>query len=177
MRTRLWVCLSLLTVMSASISAQNMGRGKVDYGGEIVEVPCGLDTDSTNQILDFGEITAQSGDGLKKQFKVKLVDCELASKVKPGYSYRKANIAFYGEADEQDKSLLAVKGDARGLSIHLFRNESGGQKKISLGDSKNDYDIVEGDNTMHFMTEVKVNERKMRAGDFYATLQFVVSYF
>ncbi len=176
MRTRLWFCLSLLAVMSTSISAQNMGRGKVEIGGEIVEVPCGLATESRSQALDFGDITAQSGAKLQKQLMIKLVDCELASKTRPGYKYHKARIAFYGEADEQDDSLLALKGEAKGISLHLYRNDSGQQRKISLQDEKNDFDIVEGDNTMRLTTEIRVDQSKMRAGDFYATLQFIVSY-
>jgi len=174
MRTDLLVCFGLLFAVAASASAKNMGKGKVGFEGEIVEVPCSIATESREQAVSFGDISARSGANLRKEVVIRLVDCELGSKQRPGYIYETAQIKFSGEADPNDPTLLAIKGDAKGLSFHLSTDEGA---KISLDTSKHDYELVEGNNTLRFLTELKVDKNQQRAGNFYATLRFIFSYF
>lgn len=102
--------------------SENQGHGKVSLGGTIVETPCGIASDSLDQTVDFGLISmsdaSQDGQsvliGSRRHFTIKLVNCELASQVKPDFIYRAANVTFDGTADSRDPSLLGVYGEAKG---------------------------------------------------------------
>ncbi len=173
MRTKIRVLFGLVIAASMSFTfAQNMGKGKVDFGGEIVIVPCGLDTNSRNQLIDLGTINPAQGVQPRRLVQIKLVDCELSNKNKPAFS--RAQIAFYGEPDAQYADQLGLKGDARGIRLFILNSQL---QKISLGKTLSDYEIVEGDNTLRFFTELQVDQNRVRAGSFATTLQFVVSYF
>ncbi|MBP6860746.1 MAG: type 1 fimbrial protein [Neisseriaceae bacterium] len=176
MSIRFLSCAGLIMIsLPAWGWASHQGRGQVDFNGEIVEVPCNIDTNSRDQTLSYGVVSAKSN-GLQshKAFDIKLVDCTLASQNKPGYVYRKASIVFYGQPDPYDSSLLGVSGSAEGLGIKLLNHN---QQHIVLGETHNDYELVNGDNSIHFFTELKFNQQPLKAGEFQALLQFVVSYF
>ncbi len=173
MRVRLWVCLFVLAY-SLPAQARNLGEGKVGFGGAVIEVPCNIDTPSLDQAIDYGEVAINKANGLRKQFDIKLLDCVLASASKPGYHYRKANITFYGQPDDRDKTLLGVSGSAQGVAIYL---EDQNQKAIVLGATHHDYDLVSGDNHIRFMTELRVDNDRRGVGHFSGLLQFLVSYF
>lgn len=114
--------LIALSVGNAAAAAKNQGHGKVSLGGTIVETPCGIASDSLDQTVDFGLISmsdaSQDGQsvliGSRRHFTIKLVNCELASQVKPDFIYRAANVTFDGTADSRDPSLLGVYGEAKG---------------------------------------------------------------
>ncbi|MBP6862944.1 MAG: type 1 fimbrial protein [Neisseriaceae bacterium] len=174
MRTkiRVYFSLFLFLVAATEASAQNMGRGKVDFGGEIVVVPCGLAMESQHQLIDLGDINATATTQPQREVKIQLVDCELARKDQPGFSL--AQVAFYGMRDATYPDQIGLQGEAKGVHLSLLNQQ---RQKISLGKTLSDYEIVEGDNTLRFFTELRINQREARAGHFAATLQFIVSYF
>lgn len=168
-------CVGLMLLTLPGLGwASHQGRGQVDFNGEIVEVPCNIDTDSLDQTIDYGVVSGRNTQQLHKAFDIKLVDCQLASQSKPGYIYRKASITFYGQPDANDVTLLGVSGDAKGLAIKLTNQH---QQHIVLGESHDDYELVNGDNNIRFFTELKISNQHRKAGEFQALLQFIVSYF
>ncbi|MBP6344979.1 fimbrial protein [Neisseriaceae bacterium CLB008] len=174
MSIRFLSCLGLMLLSMPALSwASQQGRGQVDFNGEIVEVPCNIDTNSLDQTIDYGVVSARNTQQLRRAFEVKLVDCQLASQSKPGYIYRKANITFYGQPDAEDLTLLGVNGSAKGLAIKLTDQN---QQHIMLGEAHYDYELVNGDNHIRFFTELKVSNQHRKAGEFQALLQFIVSY-
>ncbi len=174
MSIRFLSCMGLMLLSLPTVGwASQQGRGQVDFNGEIVEVPCNIDTSSRDQTIDYGVVSARETQNLRKSFDIKLVDCQLASQVKPGYIYRKANITFYGQADVDDSTLLGVTGSAEGVAIKLIDQS---QRHIILGEDHYDYELVNGDNRIRFFTELKINNQHSKAGEFQALLQFIVSY-
>nr|WP_240504934.1 hypothetical protein [Serratia liquefaciens] len=115
------VLLIALSLCSAEATAKNQGHGTLNLGGEIVETPCGIASESLDQTVDFGLISMTDAAldtqpvliGSRRNFEIKLVNCELASIVKPDFIYRAATVTFNGIADSRDPDLLGVYGEAR----------------------------------------------------------------
>lgn len=124
--------LIALSIGSASATAKTQGHGKVSLGGEIVETPCNIAGDSLDQTVDFGLVSMSDAGrdaqpsliGSRRHFAIRLVNCELASQIKPDFIYRAANLTFSGIADSQDPQWLAVQGEARGMAIELLTDAS-----------------------------------------------------
>ncbi|KKZ16527.1 fimbrial protein [Serratia marcescens] len=173
--------LIALSVGSAAAAVKNQGHGKVSLGGTIVETPCGIASDSLDQTVDFGLISmtdaSQDGQsvliGSRRHFTIKLVNCELASQVKPDFIYRAANVTFDGTADSRDPSLLGVYGEAQGVAIELLTDAG---TPIPLGSTTADYQIVAGDNTLRFGVQLRLHPDKARAGGFSSLAKFTLSY-
>lgn len=169
--------LLLAMFISIQAHAKDAGHGLVTMGGEIVETPCGLDNDSLDQTVDFGLHTVKEAlrviPDSRREFVIHLTNCELASTVKPGYFYHKVNVTFNGLADSADASLLGVSGEAQGIAIQL-QDING--IPISLGEPSADYELLNGDNTLHLGALLKTHGNNVQAGEFHSLAQFVLSY-
>ncbi|CAI0912349.1 Fimbria A protein precursor [Serratia entomophila] len=181
MKTHFWGALLITLSVCSTAAAKDQGHGKVSLGGEIVETPCGIAGESLDQSVDFGLISisdaAQGANpaliGSRRTFEIKLVNCELASQVKPDFIYRAANVTFDGTADSRDPALLGVQGTARGVAIELL-TESG--VPIPLGSTTADYLIVTGDNRLRFGAQLRIHSDRARAGEFSSLAKFTLSY-
>ena len=135
--------LIALSVGNAAAAAKNQGHGKVSLGGTIVETPCGIASDSLDQTVDFGLISAsdasQDGQsvliGSRRHFTIKLVNCELASQVKPDFIYRAANVTFDGTADSRILLCWAFtarrRGGYRAVDRCRHRSRSAARRRIT----------------------------------------------
>ncbi|WP_367671448.1 fimbrial protein [Serratia symbiotica] len=182
MTTHFWAALLImLSVCSMAALAKEQGHGKISLGGEIVETPCGIAGENVDQSVDFGLISmrdaAQGAQpvlvGSRRNVEIKLINCELASRVRPGLLYRTANITFDGIADSLDPELLGVYGKAQGIAIELL-NSTGAP--IPLGSTTADYLSVAGDNTLRFGTQLRIHPDKARAGRFSSLARLTLSY-
>ncbi|CAI1983983.1 type 1 fimbrial protein [Serratia marcescens] len=173
--------LIALSIGSASATAKTQGHGKVSLGGEIVETPCNIAGDSLDQTVDFGLVSMSDAGrdaqpsliGSRRHFAIRLVNCELASQIKPDFIYRAANLTFSGIADSQEPQWLAVHGEARGMAIELLTDAG---TPIPLGSTTADYLIVAGDNTLRFGAQLRIHPDRARAGGFSSLAKFTLSY-
>ncbi|CAI1950582.1 fimbrial protein [Serratia ficaria] len=182
MKSRFWGALLVaLSVCSTAATAKDQGHGKVSLGGEIVETPCGIASESVDQTVDFGLISMSDAAqgaapvliGSRRSFAIRLVNCELASQVKPDFVYRAANVTFDGTADRRDPELLGVHGEAQGVAIELLTDAG---TPIPLGSTTPDYLIVAGDNQLRFGAQLHIYPDKARAGGFSSLARFTLSY-
>lgn len=182
MTTRIWSALLIaFSVCSAEATAKNQGHGTVSLGGEIVETPCGIAGESLDQSVDFGLISMTDAAldaqpaliGSRRNFEIKLVNCELASTLKPDFIYRAATVTFDGTADSRDPELLGVYGEAQGVAIELL---TAAGTPIPLGSTTADYQIVAGDNTLRFGAQLRIHPDRARAGGFSSLAKFTLSY-
>ncbi|MGO2366981.1 MAG: fimbrial protein [Serratia sp. (in: enterobacteria)] len=184
MTNPIWgVLLIALSVCSAEAeaAAKNQGHGTLSLGGEIVETPCGIASESLDQTVDFGLVSMTDASlgsqpvliGSRRNFEIKLVNCELASIVKPDFIYRAATVTFDGTADSRDPALLGVYGEAQGVAIELL---TAAGTPIPLGSTTADYQIVAGDNTLRFGAQLRIQPDRARAGGFNSLAKFTLSY-
>ncbi|AHG20038.1 fimbrial protein [Chania multitudinisentens RB-25] len=182
MTTRFWGALLVtLSVCGTSAVAKNQGYGRVYLGGEIVETPCGIASDSLDQTIDFGLISiADAAPGSqpllissRRYFQIKLVNCVLASQIKPGVSYHAMNVIFDGAADNEEPELLAVTGAAKGIAIELLTDAG---SRLALGSSTADYLLVDDHNVLNFSAQLKLHPGYAQAGEFSSLVKFTLSY-
>lgn len=182
MTTRFWGALLVtLSVCSATAAAKGQGSGTVHIGGEIVETPCGIASDSLDQTIDFGLMSmtdATPGSqplliSSRRYFQIELVNCTLASQIKPGFAYRAMNVIFDGTPDHEEPELLAITGDAKGVAIELLTDEG---NRLALGKSTADYLLVDGHSRLSFSAQLKLHPDYARAGGFNSLVKFTLSY-
>ncbi|MFZ1871556.1 MAG: fimbrial protein [Chania sp.] len=182
MTIRLWGALFItFSVFSVSAAAKNQGSGKVNLGGEIVETPCGIASDSLDQTIDFGLMSMTDATpgpqplliSSRRYFHIKLVNCLLAIPDKPGFAYRTLNVIFDGVADEEEPELLAISGEAKGVAIELLTDTG---NRLPLGDSTADYLLLDAHNVLNFSAQLKLHPDVAHAGEFNSLVKFTLSY-
>ncbi|HDI5876675.1 TPA: fimbrial protein, partial [Escherichia coli] len=76
--------------LCAVAHAANQGQGVVNFKGTVIDAPCGIDPDSADQTIDFGQISKShldaDGISVKKDLNIKLVNCEPNKSVKVTFS-------------------------------------------------------------------------------------------
>ena len=88
--------------MSTSIFAADMGHGKVNFKGSIIDVPCSIAPNSIDQTVEFGQISnmalVNGGKSTPRTFDIALENCDVTD-VKKG-----VQLTFSGAAASFDKS-------------------------------------------------------------------------
>lgn len=66
--------------LCAVAHAANQGQSVVNFKGTVIDAPCGIDPDSADQTIDFGQISKShlknDGISVKKDLDIKLVNCD-----------------------------------------------------------------------------------------------------
>lgn len=64
------------------------GQGKVTFNGTVVDAPCGIDAQSADQSIEFGQVSKvllnNGGSSTPKNFDIKLTDCDVTNYKKAG---------------------------------------------------------------------------------------------
>ncbi|MBI0274636.1 type 1 fimbrial protein [Hafnia alvei] len=132
---------------NAAITGAPGGQGKVNFNGQIVDAPCTIKNDSTNQTVEMGAVTMstlEAGRSALIPFELHLESCELKA---DGSAY-KAAIVFDGvRAVAGQDDLLLLSGTAKGAGLGII-GKSGND--LVLGDEADLGDMLKGDNTLSF---------------------------
>ncbi|HHB1427574.1 TPA: fimbrial protein [Serratia odorifera] len=120
---RLW--LGMAALLLASFVQAEDAQGRVQVNGAIHEAACGIDSDSLEQTVDFGQLPlrrsgAEYGGNLagsRQPFSIRLVNCEslLAGK-------HDVEISLQGAPSDYDARLLRAGGTVKGVAIALTDN-------------------------------------------------------
>jgi type 1 fimbria pilin len=152
----------------------NQGSGAVNFVGAIVDAPCSIDPESTDQTVNMGQVAnaslAVNGKGQVNMFNIKLEGCALDTA-------KSVDVKFSGAADATAKTNLALQGDAKGAAIEL-KNMSTGEK-IELGKVTSFTDLMDGTNTLKFgatLVKTATGEEEIIPGEFSAIADFVLAY-
>ncbi|CAI1708344.1 Fimbria A protein precursor [Serratia ficaria] len=118
-------CLGMTALLLASIAQAEDQQGQVQVNGVIHEGACGIDSDSLEQTVDFGQLPLRRNDAERsgkiangqKQFSIRLVNCEPLVARK-----RDFEILLQGTPSGYDARLLQAGGTAKGVAIELTTN-------------------------------------------------------
>jgi major pilin subunit PapA len=167
------------TVLAASIAvlfasfgalAANQGSGVVNFKGTVIDAPCGIAPESADQSIDFGQMSktqlAAGGISVQKNLDIKLVNCDVTSVTKG------VQVTFSG---------TSVSGAATELQTAGITNTAvvinGYNSDVTYGTPTSNIQLLNGDNTLHFMTWAKQATGKTVAeGDFTAVANFNLTY-
>ncbi|EOU0181521.1 fimbrial protein [Escherichia coli] len=156
--------------LCAVAHAANQGQGVVNFKGTVINAPCGIDPDSADQTIDFGQISKShldaDGISVKKDLNIKLVNCKPNKSVKVTFSG--ATIASAAAANE-----LGTAGDT-GTAVVISGQDG---KLVSFGTEGSAQSLQEGENTLHYSSWVKkATGDTVKEGDFTAVANFNLSY-
>jgi len=174
------VIASLVLVAGAAHAADpvSVNGGTVHFKGELVNAACAVNTESADQIVTLGQYRTAKftkvGDTTSNiPFTIELNDCD------PTVAATAA-VAFTGQIDATDKTLLAVTaGDndntAKGVGIEILDSSSSTLTPdgATFSAAKT---LIEGTNTLNFTARYKSTAATTEPGQANADATFVMKY-
>lgn len=148
--------------------------GTVKFNGEIVDTPCVVSTDSTDQTVTLGKVKSSTFAAVKdtsadQGFSIKLEECDASVK-------KTANVIFTGSQDSTDNTLLAISnvaGAATGVGIEIMNNDG---TAIPMGEAGADNTLQNGENTLNFKAHYKSTAASVTPGVANSQADFQVTY-
>ncbi|EAA0562653.1 type 1 fimbrial protein [Salmonella enterica subsp. enterica serovar Lexington] len=161
-----------LTVLLGSfgVNAASQGQGVVNFKGTVIDAPCGIAPESADQSVDFGQISkshlAAGGISVQKNLDIKLVNCDVTGLTKG------VQLTFSGNTVNGTATELATAGTTNtAIVINGYGND------VTFGTATDHVRLVEGDNTLRFLSWAKQATGKAVAeGDFTAIANFNLTY-
>lgn len=156
------VIATLATVAGAAhaedpVAPVSVNGGTVHFKGELVNAACSVNTDSSEQTVNLGQYRTAKftkvGDTTSNiPFTIELNDCDPAVA-------KTAAVAFTGQIDATDKTLLAVSSgnndnSAKGVGIEILDSKSSTLTPdgATFSAAQN---LIEGTNTLNFTARYK----------------------
>lgn len=157
--------------MAFLTGAVNAADGMVNFKGSIVDAPCSISGDSTDQTVDLGAVSSVSlesnGTSTPQNFQIDLKDCAL----KTGGS---VTTTFTGAASKAHPDNLGITGKAAGASIVIT---DGAGTPIKLGSANTAQKLSDGDNKLRFSAYLQGDgSSDVTAGDFTSIADFTLAY-
>nr|WP_314425844.1 fimbrial protein [uncultured Erwinia sp.] len=168
-------------------------NGVVHFHGSVLTSPCILASDSQEQDIDMGEVSArlfhQAGDRSQRViFAIRMKDClagahgfvddvpgqMTGTNVRTYISdERVISLTFAGEPDVANPDLLMVRGGVRGLGLRLMDSKG---NVLPLNQTQRPYLLTPGDNTLSFMASLESTQRYVGAGSYYGMVRLMMEY-
>ncbi|MGR7850523.1 fimbrial protein [Klebsiella aerogenes] len=142
--------------------------------GTVTTDSCTVSTDSQNLEVSLGDVVTgmfvRPGDSsLKKQFVIKLTDCDEGVKG--------AMITFTGTSDPDNPDLLQITRDtnsATGVGVEVLEDKTG--DSIPLGKATATKALTAGDNTLSYWLRYQSTLDTVTAGSANAVMYFELAY-
>ncbi|HAX4850916.1 fimbrial protein [Escherichia coli] len=164
--------IAMALVSFGANAAENQGQGVVNFKGTVIDAPCGIDSDSVDQTVDFGKVTKShlaNGGISQKNFSILLTHCY------PSTLNKGVAVTFTGSTVNGAPTELATAGPT---NTAIVINGHGGD--ITFGTATDFIQLPSGDNTsfpLNFEAMLKQATGKAVAeGDFTAVANFSLSY-
>lgn len=143
--------------------------------GAIIESACVIDAGSRDQTIEMGNIPisqiAREGQGEKKPFTIRLIDCELTN-IKGHHSgAQHFQVTFDGVTDRE---FFQVEGDAKGVSLQLTDTEG----NIAIpGKPLPSGNVQPGDIILNYDMQLVGNKQTLKVGEYHSTIRFKLDYY
>lgn len=169
------IALGMAIVASFSINAANatdQGHGTVTFTGSIIDAPCSISPDTTDQTVNLGEVSDKAlengGKSTPQPFNIRLENCDTTQ-------LKNVNVTFTGAADADAPGMLGITGSASGAGIVLT---DGSGSPITLGTPTGGQIIQDGNNTLTFSAYLQGNGASATVvpGDFQGVTDFTLAY-
>ncbi|WP_284693140.1 fimbrial protein [Escherichia coli] len=158
-----------MTLVSFGAHA-DQGHGNIDFKGTVIDAPCGIDPQSADQSIDFGQISKAhlNGGGISKpqNLNIKLVNCDVSNLTKG------VNVTFTGNTVTGAQNELVTAGPTNTAVVI-----NGYGKDVTFGQATDHINLTSGDNTLHFTSWVKqASTKTVNDGEFTASAKFNLAY-
>ncbi len=160
---------------SDSGSSSTVQGGTVEFKGSVVDAACAVTADTTNQVVNMGQVKLSAFTGKdsvanqKTPFSIKLADCDttIASQ---------ASVTFDGNAAAGEAGVLdntSGAGNAAGVGIQIYDKDG---SALDLGTASQAVTLIDGDNTLNFSADYYQTADTATAGSVDTTATFNVTY-
>ncbi|MEX9806623.1 fimbrial protein, partial [Proteus mirabilis] len=133
--------------MSTSVLGADMGHGKVNFKGSIIDAPWSISPDSIDQTVELGQISnvalVGGGKSSPRTFDIALENCDMT-----GFD-KGVQLTFSGAAASFDdkNQTLGIVGTGAGAGVQIT---NGSGNIITLGTPTPFQNIQDGKNTLRF---------------------------
>lgn len=163
-----------MTLISFGANAANsQGSGIVNFKGSVINAPCGIDPESADQTIDFGQISKsnlnQGGTSGKKDVKIKLVNCDFSD---PAFVNKTVEVTFSGTNAGDDESLGLSDTNA----VIKMTGQDGKYVKFDGTTGSNITKLMDGNNMLSYQAWVKKGAQPVTEGEFVAAANFNLAY-
>lgn len=173
--------LSVVGVSQAS-SFPNQGSGTVTFKGQVIDAPCGINPDSLNQVVEFGDLSTSmlDGNGKSVPFSIKLESCDTAHLKAPtsGKASPKniVKIAFTGATVKDKAYMLSTTGNT-GVGITISSLNDNNYMQMN-GTPVTASSFMNGNGEILLEAEAKAEDSLggVSPGTFTAVANFALSY-
>ena len=160
------MCVVGLTTFG--VNAADQGSGTVRFEGTVIDAPCGIDPETVDQTIDFGQISKthlENGNYTEKDFEIRLVNCEFSALPAT------ASITFNGMTVVSTTNELATAGVTNtGIQIGYEGGIVDFGTPLAI-------DAANGNNTLLYKARVKqATGMTVAVGDFSAVTNFTMTY-
>lgn len=170
---------------AANTVVPSQGSGQVNFKGTVIDAPCGIETQSANQTIDFGQISKlfleNGGTTQPKDLDIKLVNCDITNFKKAATTGGAAkagtvSLTFAGVPAGGSGDMLQTVGETHTAIVVL--NPHGSRVKFDGKTPTGASNLVDGDNTLHFTTYVTKDgsNNSVKEGAFSAVANFNLTY-
>ena len=159
-------------LMSGAAFADDAGHGKIEFHGSIINAPCSIDNDSSDQHIGLGEIANKAldngGKSTPQPFYITLTDCTVTTA-------QQVQVTFTGPTDANNEDLLGITGSASGAGIAMT---DGSGTLIKLGTASAAQTIQDGTNTLSFSAYLQgdTTSGTVTPGEFSTVTNFTLAY-
>ena len=172
------IFISALTAVAFTTSVYaNQGSGKVNFKGTVINAACGIDPDSVEQTIDFGQLSmshlnaGNTSDPVS--FNIKLVNCDTAQATGVQIAFAGATTADTEQLGTTGVTNTAIKVSNQDGSLVAF---DGTENKVQT--------LIDGNNTLHFSSWVEAatdgatpaQPKMVAEGQFTAVANFNLTY-
>ncbi|HGN2081406.1 TPA: fimbrial protein [Providencia stuartii] len=173
---KLFLLALVSTAMSTSVLAADMGHGKVNFKGSIIDAPCSISPDSIDQTVELGQISnvalVGGGKSSPRTFDIALENCDMT-----GFD-KGVQLTFSGAAASFDNTnkTLGIVGTGAGAGVQIT---NGSGNIITLGEPTPFQNIQDGKNTLRFSAYLVGNGKgidTITPGEFSSVADFTLSY-
>lgn len=150
----------------------DQGSGSITFVGSIIDAPCSIAPESSNQTVNLGQISnvllAKAGSSTPRNFTIDLEKCDTSTK-------KNVTVTFGGSKDSVNDKLLGITGTAKGAGV-VVTDGSGTQ--ITLGQPSAARGLLAGDNKLVFSAYLQGNSATgdVTPGEFSSVANFTLAY-
>ncbi|MFT2798249.1 fimbrial protein [Serratia sp. N21D137] len=149
------------------------GKGQIKFTGSIIDAPCSITPDTSNQNIQLGQVSATAlkdgGKSTPVAFQIDLEKCDTTA-------LKGVTATFTGPASASNPELLGITGSARGASIVLT---DGAGTPIKFGTPTAKQLIMDGSNTLVFSAYLQGDsgaDAVVTPGEFSSIANYALAY-
>ncbi|EKT57790.1 fimbrial protein [Providencia rettgeri] len=163
---------SFAAINASAAVAPDQGSGTVTFVGSIIDAPCSISPESSNQTVDLGQVSnallSKAGSSTPRNFSIDLEKCDTTTK-------KNVTITFGGSKDSVNDKLLGITGSAKGAGVVLT---DGSGTQITLDAPSAARNLLAGNNKLVFSAYLQGNtaEGEVTPGEFTSVANFTLTY-